>query len=342
MSRRRLPPWVKSYTTKSGNRYRGWAVIQGVRRWTKSFLTPDEAYRAALELRTIAGAADSTIGATLGDARAAVLAEVGLKRTDGTLRWYRGHFAILERTWPPETPLVAIGPEAIDEFVRERLRDVSPATVNADLTALHRIFAVAVRKGWVVENPVRRVVRPRADRAAIDWYTEDELAAILDRLGEDPASRDLVALLAYTGIRRSEAGRLAVRDANLTTMQLWVRGKRGTRTLPIAVDLLPVIQRLQVGKEPDDPLIDGGVRALDKVFRNWGRRMRDRRFHAHTMRHSFATALVRSGVRVDVVRYLLGHATLQMTLRYFHLAGDDVAAAVQHLRLLPRGEQEQA
>jgi integrase len=103
--------------------------------------------------------------------------------------------------------------ETVEQFVRDRLRvadgkrKCKPATVNADLRALHRVFALAIRRGVVRDNPVRRVDRPRADAPAIDWFRDDELR---DGLAKTPSQRmrDVPMLMAMTGVRRGEAARL--------------------------------------------------------------------------------------------------------------------------------------
>ena len=56
----------------------------------------------------------------------------------------------------------------------------------------------------------------------------------------------------------------------------------------------------------------------------------------HTLRHSFATSLVRGGADLRVVQAMLGHASIVTTELYTHLTQDDMRQAVAHFH--PRGQ----
>jgi site-specific recombinase XerD len=51
----------------------------------------------------------------------------------------------------------------------------------------------------------------------------------------------------------------------------------------------------------------------------------------HTMRHTFASQLVMSGVDLATVRALLGHADIETTMIYAHLAPEHLKNAVEKL-----------
>jgi len=333
-SRKRLPYVVRRQRADGSFAYRGWADnTDGRRQFSRSFDTEDEAYRAALVMR---GEATNPVAAqTLYDACETVLDELRLKRTRGSVRWYADHFRAVQRLIPGETCISSITLDMLEQFIRDRLNTdgVRPATVNADLRALHRVFAVAIRRGVVRENPVRHVERPRADEPAMDWFTDTEFAAVLAKIA-DQRMRDVLTLFALTGIRRSEAARLEPGHLRQQSRQLIVPGKTRTRTVPLADSIDgAMMQRLAAGADARH-LLPGGTHYIDDVFRAAKEACGDRRMHPHALRHTFGTALVRNGVRLDVVMRLMGHRSIKTTLRYAHEVGLDGVHAVGTLRLV--------
>ncbi len=325
-------PYVQRRQLRDGSfRFRGYCQdADGRRIFGPSFLTEAEAYESALDLR--GESLNSADAEDLDHAIEALVVDLRAKRTTGTVRWYQDHLRAVRELIPGETSLHRITRETVEEFIRERLREVKPATVNADLRALHRVFAHAIRRGITRENPVRQVDRPRADAPAMDWFTDAELRALLARI-VDQRSRDIALLFALTGVRRSEAARLEVGHVRLQLGQLVVPGKNATRVVPIAADLASSLRRLVAAASTK--LLPGGTHEVDDVFRAIRKLLGDQRLHAHALRHTFGTALVRNGVRPDVVMRLMGHRDIKTTLRYVHEVGEDGVQAVGLLRLLP-------
>ena len=73
---------------------------------------------------------------------------------------------------------------------------------------------------------------------------------------------------------------------------------------------------------------------LDDIKKAWGHAItvaRVANFTFHDLRHTFASNLAMRGENLNVVRELLGHADLKMTMRYSHLAPHHLAAAVARL-----------
>jgi integrase len=73
---------------------------------------------------------------------------------------------------------------------------------------------------------------------------------------------------------------------------------------------------------------------FDNIKSSWEKLLIDAKiqnFRFHDLRHHFASKLVMAAVDLNTVRELLGHADIQMTLRYAHLAPEYKARAVEKL-----------
>lgn len=183
----------------------------------------------------------------------------------------------------------------------------------------------------------------RAERAsANEWRRERGYDLMDDLKGQQYADhlKPLVLLAMNTGMRRGELFNLVWADVNLKGKLLTVEGggaKSGTtRHIPLNNEALGVL----IGwRNQTDcrglvfPSPRTGER-MDNIKKGWVRlinlaSIEDFRFH--DLRHHFASKLVMAGVDLNTIRELLGHTTLEMTLRYAHLAPEHKAAAVELL-----------
>jgi integrase len=132
-------------------------------------------------------------------------------------------------------------------------------------------------------------------------------------------------------------------EAKWLTVQ-GVSAKNGqTRRIPLNAEALSILEAWQKLAKEGEPQVFPGVdgRRLRRVDRAW-RRLRKgaelQNFRFHDLRHHFASRLVQSGVPLNTVRELLGHADTMMVLRYAHLSPDHLADAVERVAR-PNGGQ---
>ncbi len=155
--------------------------------------------------------------------------------------------------------------------------------------------------------------------------------------------KPMVLLSLNTGMRQGNLFSLVWGDVDFETRTLTLRAavtKTG-KTLRLPVNSLVVnvltAWKKQTASAAENALIfpspvSGGV--LSGVKRAWASVLKEagiENFRWHDMRHDFASQLVMQGVDLNVVRELLGHADMKMTMRYAHLAPSVKLQAVELL-----------
>jgi len=169
-----------------------------------------------------------------------------------------------------------------------------------------------------------------------------ELLPSLSELAFADRMMPMVLLSLKTGMRQGEVFNLAWRDINFDKSYVTVIGANAkssmTRHIPLsatAIDVLTQWRKQAPKRKPGDrvfPAEDGG--RLNNVKRSWATilELADiTNFRWHDMRHDFASQLVMKGVPLNTVRELCGHASMDTTLRYAHLAPDHKQEAVDLL-----------
>jgi len=147
----------------------------------------------------------------------------------------------------------------------------------------------------------------------------------------------MIVLSLKTGMRQGEVFDLEWSDINLRNKVLTVRGEivksNKTRHIPLSPIALDCLRAWKAQSKKTGgrvfPADDGG--RLNNVKKSWQRILKTadiEGFRWHDMRHDFASKLVMKGVPLNTVRELCGHADLNTTLRYAHLAPDHKADAI--------------
>lgn len=147
----------------------------------------------------------------------------------------------------------------------------------------------------------------------------------------------LITLALKTGMRRGELFDLSWSEVDLKRKTITVLGETAksskTRHIPLGPSALEAIKAWRKQSPSTEgrvfPARNGG--RLDNVNKSWSGILASAgitNFRWHDMRHDFASKLVMNGVPLNTVRELCGHADLNTTLRYAHLAPDHKAEAI--------------
>lgn len=240
--------------------------------------------------------------------------------------------------------LPGLDPSSILAFLShlEDQRNNGVATRNVRLAAIHAFFRfVAFRNPEHLDLAQRVIAVPfkRAPNRAIDYLEYEEVDSILKAIDRTTTQgvRDyaLMATMFNTGGRVQEIVDLRVRDLQLIKpfqVRLFGKGKK-ERYCPIWPETAAVLRTFCKQRKVDllpeahlfvnhrgHPLSRFGVRhilsrCLDAASKA-APTLTKKRLHPHSMRHSTAVALLKSGVDLSTISHMLGHASPTTTNRY--------------------------
>jgi integrase/recombinase XerD len=221
----------------------------------------------------------------------------------------------------------------------EKKRSVS--TINQAISAFAFFYGEVVPRDW------RLVGYQRAPQRLPVTLSAEEVRRLLDAA---PGLRERAVMeTSYSGgLRLGEVLRLKVTDIDSRRMVIRVeRGKGGKdRNVMLGHSLLETLRAWWKQAKPRTWLFpgQGGARPLNpsvvqrafKVAKQVARI--DKPVSFHSLRHSFATHLMESGVNVRTIQVLLGHRSLGTTERYTHVAGAylrETRSPLDRLREMP-------
>lgn len=276
-----------------------------------------------------------------------------------------------------EVALQSVSAVDLDDLYAELMdRKLSARTVRLVHTVVRRALGDAVAKGVLTRNPAD-VASPPSRKASrrkeLTVWTPGELRSVLGHLNLQDGYHTAVAVLAATGLRRSEALGLWWSDIDLDEGRLTVRrtvvSVSGTATVQHlgktdhslrAVDMGPatvamlrawrkeqVRQRLALGAgwRGSDPFVCtttvGTMLDPRKVAHRLDQLAKAAdvpRIRVHDLRHTHATHLLAAGVNPKVVSERLGHASVSFTLDvYGHVMPTQQAEAADAVERLVFG-----
>jgi len=227
-----------------------------------------------------------------------------------------------------------ITPMLVEKFKAERAKQVKPATVNRSLACLRSIFNRAISWGkFKGENPVRKVRFFKENNARLRYLEKDEIERLIANCS--PKLKPIVIVALNTGMRRGEMLNLKWRDIDFRHNIIYLHQTKNGERREVPMNTFVSKAIIAIPKDPDGQYIfpHHGDKPYDlrKSFFTALKKSGIVNFRFHDLRHTFASQLVMSGVDLNTVRELLGHKSLEMTLRYSHLSPDHKKRAVDIL-----------
>ena len=227
----------------------------------------------------------------------------------------------------------------IEEYLAERLVQVSFATVSKELGVLKAAFHCAVRWGWARHSPFVGIALNQEGTARTRWLSEDEETRLLVHC--PPRHRDIIIVGLDTGLRPGNLVRLQCAWLQPTgTCLIIPREQTKTKTLPITIPLTmraaDIIHRYLESTRFEHLFVSNAGRPytcaeVNRTLQHAAVKAGLSDICLYTLRHTFISRLVQAGVSLPEVAALAGHRDIRMTMRYAHLAPQHLCDSIATL-----------
>jgi len=248
-----------------------------------------------------------------------------------------------------------IGPDGIAKY--------RPATINHVIKLIRHVFNTAISwKKCNISNPTDTVKLIKSDNQRLRFLNRDEANNLFNELKKIHATDkthfnyqyqkdnntsqvyEMALVATYCGCRANEVCNIRVIDINFNTKFLNIPKSKNhkSRNIPMPDIIIEMFkQRIEYFNMSGTDLIfrdvkgnriseisDQYYRICDTLFNN-DIDDSQQRVVFHTLRHTYASWLVMKGVDLYTVKELMGHETIEMTMRYAHLAPNKFTEAIK-------------
>lgn len=226
-------------------------------------------------------------------------------------------------------------------------RRLAQGTMQSERSYLQCFFAWLRDEGYVKKDPAKRLAKIKMTRRKPRPFRMEQVEAAIDS-GAYTRTRDIITICALTGLRIGEVVKIRGEHIDRSGMVLRaVRKGNLHHRIAIGPGLLELVDRYpSEGWWFPSPyknklfpnggghiLMASASDAVSKAIRRAG--ITDPNLTGHSLRHFYATTLLKRGVNIRTVQELLGHASLATTQLYTEVDDDDMQAAVAVLPPIP-------
>ena len=242
-----------------------------------------------------------------------------------------------------------------DELQRymNSMKHLSNSSISKIYQQLNQAFKIAINKGYIMRNPMINVIRPRSekDNKVVRALTVDEQQAfteyLLSKDVEECKYKNVFLIQMYMGLRVGEALALTTHDIDLKNKKMNVhrtlttdengavimgnttKTYAGRRVLPIPDFLYPnIIEQMKIAEtqenneekllfKPNNQKYTRRTNVNSELQRILKKYFDIEGISTHSLRHSYGTRCIESGMAPVVVQRLMGHTDIAVTLNTY-------------------------
>jgi integrase/recombinase XerD len=228
--------------------------------------------------------------------------------------------------------------ETIKNYLYKSFSDKKSRSQARSISAIKSFFNYLIFEGYIKESPIFNIEAPKQEKKLPVVLTEDEIKNLINSFdlnhGFGQRNKTIIEILYGTGIRVSELVNLKLSNIFFKENIIKVIGKGSKeRFVPlgeIASDEMKIYindrNQLKIDSKSSDVLfLNRYGRRLTrsmifKIISDASKRIGlDKKISPHTLRHSFATHLIKNGADLRTIQLILGHESITTTEIYTHL-----------------------
>lgn len=219
-------------------------------------------------------------------------------------------------------------------------KGISKRSINRKLSAIRGLFDFALKRNFVVLNPVEFVLSPKFQKNLPSVLNESEVKKIIDSVDvsclQGIRDRALIELLYSSGLRAAELIGLSEYQIDFEYREIRVVGKGEKERVTFFSNTAKewVLKYISEKKRETKAYtkdfifanLKGGHltdRSLRRIIEGYSKKAGIlKEVTPHTFRHTFATVLLNKGMDIRMVQELLGHSSIVTTQVYTHVSKD--------------------
>ncbi|MGZ8220382.1 MAG: phage integrase, partial [Methylobacter sp.] len=215
----------------------------------------------------------------------------------------------------------------VAEYRKIRIdQGISSSTLNRELITLKALFRELKRLSVIdYDSPILTVRKLREVKTELSYLTDSQIKKLREQveLTTNESLPFVVMICLVTGARWSESESLSIQNCVNQGFQ-FVDTKNGhSRFVPVDESVYFQIKtRLGQGN------FKSCYGAFRSAFKRSGLKVPAGQL-AHILRHTFASHFVMNGGNIVALQKILGHSSLNITMRYSHLSPDYLIQAIQ-------------
>lgn len=244
-------------------------------------------------------------------------------------------------------PFSKLHRENVREYISylKNIKEQKPKTINTKINALTKFNEFLMEENIQNEFVIHKndYLKIQDQYVSLSKFEKKDVEKFRQIVLEDGSKRNyaLITLLAYAGLRISEALNLRKKDVNFVSREIVVEGKGKKTRIVFMNDLVKealqsyLNERNQLDLKHDYIFLSNRGKRLDrttvnKFFKEYCEKF-GQELTPHDLRHFFCSNALRAGFSVEEVANQAGHSNIYTTMLYAHPSRDEIIRKMNKL-----------